>query len=273
MIRKKPFHILFWVIFFIVLRGKTALSAVSLEELLDNSLISMLKANERPTEIQFRNIKPLLLPANESLKRLIDTILPDLKPSVMVETLYLYKKPETAGKTGWSQAELAALYNEAAALSSLQGLEYFSASRGEMRTFYETSSVIDSPTTKKPLPDPVFPMPRTELNLFARQKDLTFGDNIYLYTYRYFPGALIFIQENLTDLKAGIFTAVKKNNLHSVLAMLDAGDYILIYAVSMAKASSLPGMNDRIGSSFSNRAEAILQWAASGADRAFGKMN
>ena len=51
--------------------------------------------------------------------------------------------------------------------------------------------------------------------------------------------------------------------------MLDAGEYILIYAVSMAKAASLPGMNDRIGSSFSNRAEAILQWITRGADRAF----
>ena len=243
------------------------------EDLLENAVAAALRTGERPAEIQFKSENLLLIPKNDNLRRLFETLRTDLRPTVIVETLFLYKKPSGADMTAWTQSELAALYNEAAALSTLQGIQYYSASREAMRTFYETSSVIDSPAAKNPMPDPVFSMPRTELVLYARQKDLTFGDNIYQYTYRYFPGALVLVQENLTNLKVGIFNAVKKNNLNSVLAMLDTGEHILIYAVSMAKAASLPGMNDRIGSSFSNRAEAILQWISSGADRAFAKVH
>ena len=243
----------------------------ALAALLDSQQIDALLAGNRPTQVQFKNNSPLLIPNNDTLKNLVESVRSQLGPSVIVETLLLYSKPEGANTSGWSLEELTALYNQALSLSTLAGIQYYSASRGAMRTFYDSSSIIDNPTAKNPLPDPVFSTPRAELTIYARQKDTTFGDNIYQYTYRYFPGALVFIQENLTDLKVGIFTAVKKNNLHSVVAMLDAGNQILIYAVSMAKATTFPGMNDSIGASFSNRAEAILEWAAAGADRAFGK--
>jgi hypothetical protein len=37
----------------------------------------------------------------------------------------------------------------------------------------------------------------------------------------------------------------------------------------MAKAAAVPGMGDRIGNSFGNRAEAAIKWFASGADAVF----
>jgi hypothetical protein len=189
----------------------------------------------------------------------------------MVETLHIYRKPEAAQRIIWSAAEEANLYNEVLALSTLAGLQYFSATRGSMRTFYETSWVIDGPSTKRPVPDPVYPRPPAELILYARQKDLTFGDNIYQYDFYSVPGAIIFIQQNLTALTAGIIPAVGKNKLRSTVAVFDAGEYLLVYAASMAKAASLPGMNERVGNSFANRAEAIFNWFSSQADRAFGK--
>jgi hypothetical protein len=277
-----PFFCILGIIFAMIL-GKPALyadtgnlasqgSLVSLEDLLSSSLISALKAGEEPAEIQFRDFQFRLTPLNEDLRLLVEAIRRDLDPSVMVETLHLYQKPQDAERTGWTQAELTALYNKTVAISTLQGIQYYSASRGTMRTFYETSLVIDNPTAKRPLPDPSFMTIPRELTLFARQKDLTFGDNFYQYTYLLLPGALVFVQENLSSLNAGIIPAVGKNKLRSVLALLDAGDYLVIYAVSMAKAVSLPGLRDRIGDSFSNRAEAIIKWLVSGADRAFGKI-
>jgi hypothetical protein len=138
-----------------------------------------------------------------------------------------------------------------------------------MRTFYETSSVIDDPAAKRPLPDPVFTMPLSRLVFFARQRDLTFGDNIYRYEYRSGADSLIFIQENLTAMTVGIITAVGKNRLRSLVAVIDTGDSLLIYAASMAKAASLPGMSGRIGNSFTNRIGAILKWFTAKADRVF----
>ena len=244
---------------------------LSLEDLIGAEQARALIAGEKPVLVQFNAPVPKLIPRYEVLAGLIEAVRQDLAPSVMVETLHLYKKPAVAEKPIWSAGEEAALYNGVLALSTLAGLQYFSASRDTMRTFYETSSVIDGPSTKKPLADPVYPRPPAELTIYARQKDLTFGDNIYQYDFYTAPGALIFIQQNLTSLTAGIIPAVGKNKLRSTVAVLDAGDYLLVYAASMAKATALPGMKERIGNSFSNRAEAIIQWFSGQADKAFKK--
>jgi hypothetical protein len=70
-------------------------------------------------------------------------------------------------------------------------------------------------------------------------------------------------------MNVGIITAVGKNKLRTVVAVIDAGDCLLVYAASMAKAASLPGLGERIGNSFTNRAEAILKWFSGRADLAF----
>jgi len=230
-----------------------------------------LLAGENPVVTQFKDPQPQLLPRHVVLKRQVDALQAELDPGIMVETLHIYEKPRDAQMTTWSASEETNLYNSVLALSTLAGLQYFSASRGVMRTFYETSSVIDNPTAKKPLPDPVYSRPLSELTIYARQKDLTFGDNIYQYDFYSSPGIMIFIQQNLTALTAGIIPAVGKNKLRSVVAVLDAGEYILIYAASMAKTVALPGMRERVGNSFANRAEAVLHWFKGQADKAFAK--
>ena len=55
------------------------------------------------------------------------------------------------------------------------------------------------------------------------------------------------------------------------MAVIDAGDSLLIYAAAMAKTASVPGMGDRIGSSFTNRVKAILKWFVGRANGVLGK--
>lgn len=243
--------------------------ALDLKDYLSSEQAGALLAGEKPVYVQSKDPVPALVPRYYALKKHLEALCHDLDPSVMVETLHLYKKPEEARKPAWNNLEKTDLYNSVLALSTLAGLQYYSASRGTMRTFYETSSVIDGPSSKKPLPDPVYPSPRAELTIYARQKDLTFGDNIYQYDFYSEKEAIIFVQQNLSPLNAGIIPAVGKNKLRSVVAVLDAGDYILIYAASMAKAASIPGMKDRLGNSFANRAEAIIHWFTDQANKAF----
>jgi hypothetical protein len=247
-------------------------SGLNLTDFISAGQAGSLLAGESTVVTQFKDPEPQLLPRHSGLKRQIDALQAELDPGIMVETLHIYEKPRDAQKTAWNASEEAALYNSVLALSTLAGLQYFSASRGVMRTFYETSSVIDNPTAKKPLPDPVFPRPPAELTVYARQKDLTFGDNIYQYDFFSSPGIMIFVQQNLTALTAGIIPAVGKNKLRTVVAILDAGEYILVYAVSMAKTVALPGMKERVGNSFANRAEAVLHWFKDQADKAFSKL-
>ena len=248
------------------------MNAHSLENLVGSEQARALISGENTVLAQFNNLQPRLAPRHEAIAGLIESTLGELNPGIMVETLNLYTKPAGAGQN-WSEDEAASLYNNLLALSSLAGIEYFSASRGTMRTFYETSTVIDGPTSKNPLPDPFHSFPPMSYSLYARQKDLTFGDNVYEYEFFNYPGAMIFVQQNITPLTYGIITAVGRNRLHSVVGIFDAGDYILVYAASMARAASLPGMRDRMRDSFSNRAEAVFKWFSARADRAYSLVN
>jgi hypothetical protein len=248
---------------------------VSLENLAGNERAAFLRAEGTAiTEVQLKKPSPLLLPQHGELRSFMTETMRSLEPSLLVETLAVYAKPHQAADTAageWSEAERAAVFNQLLALSTLSGIQYYSASRKTMRTFYESSQVIDGPTTKNALADPVYSELPSSLTLYARQKDLTFGDNIYRYDYRTTGDALFFAQENLTALNAGIIPAVGKSRLRTVMAVLDTGDYLLVYAASMAKAASVPGMGERIGESFSNRAQAILKWFAGQADKVFRK--
>jgi hypothetical protein len=219
---------------------------------------------------QNRDPRPALVPSNSFVRNMADEMIRSLKPGFFVENLSLYRKPPSQARS-WTEAERAALYNESLALSSLAGIRYYSTSRKEMRTFYETSVIVGGSDGKNPLPDPVYAFPPSQLVIYARQKDLSFGDNVYRYNYYAYPDSLVFVQENLTSMNYGIIPAVGKNKLRSMVAVLDAGEYLVIYAVSMAKAASFPGMNERVGSSFSTRAEAILKWFRGQADKAFAK--
>jgi hypothetical protein len=251
--------------------GSPTVSSLSLDDLIGREKTAALLAGEKLVSSQFNESQPRLIPQYRFLVSLVNTVRGDLDPSVMVETLFVYKKPVNANKEAWSDEEAARLYNGILALSTLAGLQYYSASRGAMRTFYETSSAIDGQSTKRPIPDPVYSRPPARLTIQARQKNLTFGDNIYQYDYYSEPGAFIFVQQNLTSLSYGIIPAVGKNKLQSVAAVIDAGNYLLVYIASMSKAASIPGMKERIGNSFANRSEAIFNWFSNQADKALLK--
>jgi hypothetical protein len=242
-----------------------------LSALVDPANETALMRGERLNKVQQKNPSPLLIPRDGYIKNLVEGMIRKLAPSFFVETLYLYRKPQEASAPQWSQAERTALYNEALALSSLAGLQYYSPSRKEMRTFYATSSVVSGPDGKTLRGDPRYSNPPEELTLYARQKDLSFGDNVYKYTYHARQDSLFFIQENMTAMSYGPIPAVGKNKLRSMVAVFDAGEYLLIYVASMAKAASVPGVGDRVGRSFSSRTEAILTWFSGQADKAFVK--
>jgi hypothetical protein len=253
------------------------LFAVPMGELLTADQIASIKDGETVGKVQFDNADPAMTPKNADLSALIAGIRKDLEPTVTAEALTIYRKPAGSGENGadgltqWTAAEKLRLYNKCLALSSLAGLQYFSPSHQEWRTFYKVSQVVDNPDDKTPQADPIcVTEPPATQSLYARQEDLSYGDNIYQYDYRTFPGMIVFVQQNMTKMKyKHLVTAVKPNRLHSVVAVLDAGDSLVIYAVSMAHVASFPGLNKKIARSFSARADAILSWFKKQAAAAF----
>jgi hypothetical protein len=266
---RRPGKTPLWAGLFLVLflLGGPAFS-LPLEDLLGEEGAAELRAQGTITGVQLKDPEPRLLPRHAEVRRLAEEARSALDPGILVETLSLYEKPAGAARPVWSGAERTGLFNGALALSTLTGIQYYSSSRKAMRTFYESSALIDGPDTKRPLPDPVYGEAPAELTVYARQKDLTFGDNIYRYNYYVREDALIFVQQNLSALSYGIIPAVRRNNLQSLVAVIDAGDHLLVYAASMVKAAAVPGIGQRIGSAFSTRIEAILGWFTRQADRA-----
>jgi hypothetical protein len=239
--------------------------SASLEELVDQGLAASLRAASEPiTDLQMKNPNPRLLPRHGELQRFVRETLRGLEPNILVETLSLYQRPRSSRQTGdsasWSSDEQTGLLNQLLALSTLTGIQYYSESRKTMRIFFESSIVIDDPVRKKTLPDPSFAVSPNSLILYARQRDLTFGDNLYRFEYHTHADIIFFSQENLSSMNAGIIPAIGRNRFRTVMAVIDAGDSFLIYGAAMAKAVSIPGMGDRIGSSFTNRVKAILKW-------------
>ncbi|WP_461257707.1 DUF6675 family protein [Treponema sp. R80B11-R83G3] len=238
--------------------------SIPLENIITNDQIARILSSDHYQlfSAQLTNPYPSLMPNYGDIHKSVMGIMNTLKPNILVEALYLYRKPAKSKTDSavWDEKQKITVFNQITAISTLTGIQYYSSSRRAMRTFYEYSSIIDSPATKKPLSDPVFTQIPASLTVFARQKDLTFGDNIYRYDYENRRDAVFFTQENITSLNYGIIPVIGKGNLRSVMAVFDGGDTILIYVASMAKAASIPGFSDKISSSFTNRAQAIIQW-------------
>ncbi|MDR0323621.1 MAG: hypothetical protein LBI12_04145, partial [Treponema sp.] len=258
--KEKVFFLLFTVFISV-----PCVFSIPLESLISTENAVRLRLNDaKIMETQLRNPLPKLLPNNDDLRRFITMSMNTVNPNMMIETLYLYRKPEHSytDSFDWDELQKAGLFNQMVSIGTLAGIQYYSASRGTMRTFFEYSQIIDGPNTKNPLPDPVFETPPARLSLFARQKDLTFGDNIYRYEYVTSDDMIFFVQENITSLSVTLLPAIGRGNLRTVLAVFDCGDLLLVYVVSIARTASVPGLGERISNSFSNRMEAIMKWFA-----------
>ncbi|HAE21539.1 MAG TPA: hypothetical protein DCG47_04330 [Spirochaetaceae bacterium] len=189
-------------------------------------------------------------------------------PDVVVEALFLWKKPKKAG----IEDEKLAAYNILRSVGSLTGIEYYSASRKTMRLFYEYSSLVSGPDGKLALPDSALGAVPLAETLYARQKDLSFGDNIYRYEFSSGEDYVRSLSVNLNTMRYGIVPVAQAEGLRVRSLALFTDDAILFYAVSSAKATVVPGVRGKLEDSFGNRAEAIYAWFAAKAALAWQKL-
>lgn len=218
--------------------------------------------------VQLKAPKQILVP-RDGLGMEIKGEIDSFSPTLMVEVLYIYKKKSGGADGAWTAEQRLAVYNAVRSLSTLSGIEYYSASRKTMRTFYEVSYAIAGPDAKERRPDPQVTDFASLPTAYAFQKDLTFGENIYRYDYKAGSSALSFTQTNLTGMSYGIVPILGKERLRSVVYVTDLGDSLLVYAASAAKATLLPGIEGKVRDSFSNRADAIYKWFSGHMDRIF----
>ena len=101
---------------------------------------------------------------------------------------------------------------------------------------------------------------KDKLSLFVFQEDLTFGKNIYEFTYLRENNGVALVVFNSDALYYSIFKAIEKRDLNSVFIAYDAGDYVLLYVSMKAKFKKIIGLENKLKNSFMARLDAMSKW-------------
>jgi hypothetical protein len=153
------------------------------------------------------------------------------------------------------------IYNTLLGISTLKGIEYYSASRKRMRELFIDAYCVPAPERKDRLPDPVNngPIPSVRLiNTF--QHDSSFGENFYTVEYRYTDKAFLMTMRNSNKIWYGIIPLIDPGNLAYYIVIYPVGEYILFYSVVCVNGANPLGLMESKTESFYNRIKALDNW-------------
>ncbi|HEB09949.1 MAG TPA: hypothetical protein ENI06_01900 [Spirochaetales bacterium] len=229
---------------------------ISADQLLDIKLRTALYSTGEIKHTFWKKGSPTLIPDIPHKKTILQE-LADLKPTMSVEVMTRY---ETGLGNLHSERGLLSLYNTLRSISTMEGIEYFSASRNRMRTLFRESYVVDSPEGKQQLPDPLVDHMPAYSKIYIYQHDLTFGRNINSVEYFAYDDHLIMKTRNLTPMRYFFIPMVKAGNIINYFIFIPQEKDLLIYGLSSVHSLTFFGLEKRKEASFYNRIKAISSW-------------
>ena len=163
------------------------------------------------------------------------------------------------------------LYNILRSVSTLQGLEYYSASRGEMRLLFEESwAIADVKNPKEALPDPLVSSIPAEDSILIHQKDKSFNNNESSMTFQAGTNAFAADIVNLTPMRyKGFIKIANPGNVQIHLIVVPVKEGLLMYGTMSAKTLNVKAFLDRARNSFTNRVIALTGWYKTRLDEEF----
>jgi len=227
------------------------------DEIIGNENLKILTQKGEISRI-FRAGENLELLPNISAKEQIKKDIKDIKPSIGVELLLFYKLDENNKE---KSEILLSIYNILRSISTLKGIQYYSATRKRMRIFYHDAYVIESPNNRKKTDDPEFSdnIP-VRSGLYASFKDSSFGEYTCFVEYLSDGNSITMKIENITQIWYLILPAVSQRNLKSYVIIIPYDEHILFYGLSYLKALNFFGILDSRSDSLYNRVVAISDW-------------
>jgi hypothetical protein len=181
----------------------------------------------------------------------------EFEPKLGVEALFLMPYPPGLR---WSSNPELEIYNTLRSVSTMEGIEYYSASRERMRIFYIDSYAVEGPDSRSRRPDPLVASVPREDTIYVYQRDSSFGRNVHRITYRYVDDAYQLRMTNMTPMLYGILPLVAEENLDVYLTIIPVEEGIVFYGNSAVRVLGLFGMEDRARNSFYNRIKALFDW-------------
>jgi hypothetical protein len=215
-----------------------------------------LKTKGEMTRFQGREWSGLLLP-DRTLAEAVAREMRPLEPSVLVEALFLVPvDPAVLRREGFDLT----VYNLFRSISTMKGIEYYSASRGRMRVMFHDAYVVKNPESRKALPDPLVRAVPPESFIHAYQHDSSFGRNTYEVRYTFLDSVFRVSMKNLTVMHYGILPVVQPENLRLELVVIPGVDHLLFYGCIGVRTYSLFGFEKKVHDSFYNRIKALYGW-------------
>jgi hypothetical protein len=181
----------------------------------------------------------------------------DMDPNISVEAVFILPLPPALQE----QDDLPLLiYNILRSVSTMTGIEYYSASRERMRIFYHEAFAVTEKSEKARIPDPLVGEIPGKEKILVFQHDSSFGKNYVTLEYLKLKNGFHINMMNLTTMWYGILPIVRPGNLKVTMSVILGEESIVFYGNSNVRVIGLFGMENRVKDSFSNRLIALYDW-------------
>lgn len=187
------------------------------------------------------------------------------------------------GLKGWSSVEVLTqiplkrdvsqleLYNFLHAISTMQGISYFSATRAQERELFRSSYVVADASSKEALADPVMTEVLDRDELLILQDDTSFGENLYraVYESSSTDEALLLTISNQTNVRYNLLRVFAAEQLMTSILVIPQkeSNNLLFYGVVSAKLPPIGIVKNQFQESLKNRVVALEAWLKDGLDK------
>jgi hypothetical protein len=217
------------------------------------------------TEFHFDSFDPLLLPETGMSGDIRKMVL-DEELNMGIEGLFLFKEFDMESYNANPEKTKLDLYNTLRSVSTLEGTEYYSASRDEMRAlFVESWKIPDLDSARDRLPDPVVSTIPTSDSFFIHQKDKSFGKHESEMGFVYDSPVIWSVIINQTPMYyKGFLRVINPQQLQIHLVVMPTDRGLLFYGISAADTINIKAFREKANNSFYNRVKALYAWYIDG---------
>ena len=230
---------------------------------MDNQEINELISSGKYLKFHGSGFTPGLMP-NTDISSQIYNLISKQNMNIGLEGLFFF--PDSSLPPAFSsmpkEERNIKLYNILRSVSTLQGLEYYSASRKKMRTLFEESWAVSDPSdSKTKIPDPVVNTIPAMGTIYIYQKDKTFGKNFSRMEFRAGEKTFSSTIINITPMRyKGFIKVIDKENLQINFIIIPTTEGLLVYGAMGAETLNIKAFLDKAENSFKNRVIALSSW-------------
>ncbi|MDR1363935.1 MAG: hypothetical protein LBJ35_07820 [Spirochaetaceae bacterium] len=171
----------------------------------------------------------------------------------IIESLLMLKNDKPVTKL--------AVYNALCKIRTLQGMVYFSSTRGRRTALFEEASRVagENNLKKQNDPPPAQAIPSSE-TIFIMVKDVNFGNCFYRAEIKAEGGGIRYTLANFKSINYLFIPVIKTGNLFIQLYIESLDEGVLIYGLTCVGAADFADKQVDIPSTIQKRLDVIYEW-------------